>query len=489
MTRKRKLALVLSLAVALLVFAVVGSIFLPKLLGSKKRTGDIPRLTQVGNSTCPKSISPYTLYNAAYGKEIYLVEDGAAAENQRSPAGKDEYLRQIADQTLIDPDFPCSINDFARDSIEPLSQQFSINSCYAPISLYYALALAGSGAEGKTKTEFQNVLSEKEDGWAAEQCGKFYRQHYRVEDDYCFQLANSLWLDGRINFRQEYISNAEKNFYSDLFRADFTDPTIGDHAKQWVSEHTNGLLSPKFEFSPDSMLSIINTVYYNAQWKEPFLERLTTTKDFYRADGSAVAVDFLQQGCNGSAYEGDGFTRASLSLSNDDEMIFILPDEGVSPKALLRDPAAFEDMFYPKRQDALIPCLVYWEIPKFQFQNDYDLISVLQNMGLHQATNAVSANFSGMSDLPLYISGGKHGTSVGIDEKGVEAAAYSALTMAIGGSGGSPDRRIEMILNRPFLFAITTDSFTENQGHEGAGQESLNSTLLFVGVCGDPTAK
>lgn len=476
MTRKRKLALVLSLTVALLVFAAVGSLFLPKLLGGKRRTGKIPRLTQVGTAALPKD---WALFDMAVPQEERPAESLMLTEE-----GQDEFLSQF----VIDPEFPLAVNRLAQSTVSALGKD-SVNSCLSPLSLYYALALAGSGAEGETKVEFQNVLSEKEDGWAAEQCGKFYRQHYRVEDDYCFQLANSLWLDGRINFRQEYISNAEKNFYSDLFRVDFTDPTIGDHAKQWVSEHTNGLLSPKFEFSPDSMLSIINTVYYNAQWKEPFLEILTTTKDFYRADGSAVAVDFLQQGCNGSAYEGDGFTRASLSLSNDDEMIFILPDEGVSPKALLRDPAAFEDMFYPKRQDALIPCLVYWEIPKFQFQNDYDLISVLQSMGLHQATNAVSANFSGMSDLPLHISGAKHGTSVGIDEKGVEAAAYSALTMAIGGSGGSPDRRIEMILNRPFLFAITTDSFTENQGHEGAGQESLNSTLLFVGVCGDPTAK
>jgi serpin B len=57
-----------------------------------------------------------------------------------------------------------------------------------------------------------------------------------------------------------------------------------------------------------------------------------------------------------------------------------------------------------------------------------------------------------------------------MDENGVEAAAYTVLGMI--GSAAPPAKEIQMNLNRPFLFTITSQ--------EGA--------VLFMGVCGNPTA-
>jgi serpin B len=58
-----------------------------------------------------------------------------------------------------------------------------------------------------------------------------------------------------------------------------------------------------------------------------------------------------------------------------------------------------------------------------------------------------------------------------MDENGVEAAAYTIIEMETG-SAAPPEEQIEMNLNRPFLFTITS--------REGA--------VLFIGVCGNPTA-
>ena len=103
--------------------------------------------------------------------------------------------------------------------------------------------------------------------------------------------------------------------------------------------NTGGLLNPKFTFSEEQMLSIINTVYYNAQWSDQFSQEYNTNEEFHKADGSTVTAEFMHMGKGfGRAYEGTGFTRASLSLRNGDEMIFILPDEGVSTEELLSRP-------------------------------------------------------------------------------------------------------------------------------------------------------
>ena len=41
-----------------------------------------------------------------------------------------------------------------------------------------------------------------------------------------------------------------------------------------------------------------------------------------------------------------------------------------------------------------------------------------------------------------------------VDEKGVEAAAYTVMMAA--GSAMPPDEEVDFVLNRPFLFVITS---------------------------------
>ena len=78
-----------------------------------------------------------------------------------------------------------------------------------------------------------------------------------------------------------------------------------------------------------------------------------------------------------------------------------------------------------------------------------------------------SADFSGISDQkPLGLSDVAQEVHIGIDENGVEAAAFTEILWA---GAALPQGRAEMILNRPFLYAV------KNKGQ-----------ILFVGICQDP---
>ena len=167
-------------------------------------------------------------------------------------------------------------------------------------------------------------------------------------------------------------------------------------------------------------------------------------------------------------------------------MIFILPDEGVSPQDLLADPELFEDMFYPKDWDEMKSYVLEWSVPKFSFDSEYDLTGLLPALGLSTAFDRAKADFSGISagPDPLFLSSARQGVHIGIDEDGVEAAAYTALIES--GAAEPPTETLEMDLDRPFLFAIlSSDPLAPEAGEEYAS----GGTLLFVGVCGDPTAK
>lgn len=54
----------------------------------------------------------------------------------------------------------------------------------------------------------------------------------------------------------------------------------------------------------------------------------------------------------------------------------------------------------------------------------------------------------------IFVSTVQHDVRVAIDEEGVTAAAYTVMAMS--GAGAPPDDEIDFVLDRPFLFALTS---------------------------------
>ena len=94
--------------------------------------------------------------------------------------------------------------------------------------------------------------------------GNLYRQLYKDNKIGKLKIANSLWLgngtnDGLVRFKDSFIDNATKNFYASSYNVDFADIETGKAMGKWISENTNGTLSPKIKTKPDQIQSIINT--------------------------------------------------------------------------------------------------------------------------------------------------------------------------------------------------------------------------------------
>ena len=94
-------------------------------------------------------------------------------------------------------------------------------------------------------------------------------------------------------------------------------------------------------------------------------------------------------------------------------------------------------------------------------------------MGVKDVFDPNASDFSPLSDKQLMVSDAEHAARVIIDEKGCEAAAFTAIMVAEGAEW-NPEEPPEMdfVLDRPFLFAVT-------------GRDSV----LFLGAISDPTAE
>ena len=172
---------------------------------------------------------------------------------------------------------------------------------------------------------------------------------------------------------------------------------------------------------------------------------------------------------------GRGFQAVALPYAGFDlHFLLIVPDSvsGVSEveKALT--------------SETLLECAtadyheVILRLPKFKITPPtVPLSDVLQKMGMTTAFDKPerSADFDAMApkkpDDYLHISEVFHKTFLELDEKGTEAAAATAVTMAYAGAAAPRQKPIDLKADRPFLFAI---------------QHAESGACLFLGRVSDP---
>lgn len=384
----------------------------------------------------------------------------------------DDYNSKLAirDKNPVDGSFIGSLNDFSYSSGLKILNRQSKNLCYSPLSLYMALALVGTGANGATQEEIFFVLgiSGKGKDFLSKQNSNLFRLLYTDNKIGKLKIANSLWLQKGINFKETFMTNAVNNFYASLYSVDFTDNSSAQLMSKWISESTNGILTPKINLEPEQIMSIINTIYFKDEWVDRFDEGNTKPDTFYLGDGNRVKCDFMNMTYGVHMYvKGNGFTSSSLSLKNSGSMIFILPDKGVSIDELFSTPEKTALLFKDENSKN---GKVIFKIPKFSFGNDLNMNSMLKTMGITSAFES-NADFTGITDSTAFISNIEQQTHISIDEKGVEAAAFTQIQYC--GSAQPNETVAEMILDRPFIFAIKS-----NQG-----------AILFLGIVNNPVDK
>ena len=150
-----------------------------------------------------------------------------------------------------------------------------------------------------------------------------------------------------------------------------------------------------------------------------------------------------------------------LSLENGSSMWLLLPDEVKNVDDVLssRDYMAMitgSDAFLEENHKWM---KVNLSVPKFDISASVDLEPTLKKMGLTGIFEPLGNDFSASvdSEIPVYLDSINQDTRVTMDEDGVVAASYMVLEFGAGAMA-PPDEIIDFVLDRPFVFAITTQS-------------------------------
>lgn len=365
-------------------------------------------------------------------------------------------------------------NEFAFDLLKQLvAEQPGQNIFISPFSAATALQMAANGAAGRTKTEMQRVLKTGDLPPAALNAAcKSLNESLNSQTNVTLTLANGIWYQNTLRLKPDFVS-ANKNFFqAKLAGVDFRRPEAADLINEWADQATHGKIQKvaQFPFPPLTRMILANAIYFKGKWAVPFDQSLTRPRDFHLPDGGVTQVPMMSQRRKFSYQESDGFQAVQLPYAGDRlEMVLFLPAPHSNPQTLL---ASFDG---DKWRNEILPQFSEREgtlmFPKFKLDYDVVLNDALKALGLRRAFSG-EADFSAMTDEPLAISQVKQKSYVAVDEEGTEAAAVTTVTMRALAMR-MPERPFEMIVDRPFLFAIA---------------DGKTQTILFLGIVNNPAS-
>ena len=348
---------------------------------------------------------------------------------------------------------------FLTGSEQFLSTQGSENALWSPINAYIGLSMMTELTDGASRQQILDLFGVSSTDELRQQAGAVWESAYHDNGHEISTLANSLWLEEGLDYDQETMDNLAYYYYASVYRGDLGSRKINNAIGAWLNNNTGGLLknaSKNINLSPDTILALYSTIYFQAKWQNQFNQSNNTDDVFHAPDGDKTATFMNKKLAQMNYYYGDQFSAVALSLKNGSQMWFILPDEGYTTADVLADGQYMQMVLHQDWKNTKW-MKVNLSVPKFDVNSTMDLKDGLQEMGVTDVFSEATSNFSEITaDVPVYLTAANQSVRVQIDEEGVKAAAYIEFPGAT--SPEPPEEIIDFVLDRPFIFAITTDS-------------------------------
>lgn len=362
------------------------------------------------------------------------------------------------------------MDPFDEKFLEHVSQKKQGNYMTSPLSFRYALGLLLAGAEGDTKAELIKALEvNSEEEWnekclifngvvdrfkanlqrEIDQINVYKEQGWMPKDGTepyrALRVANSVWKAERIkaDFKEDYRKTVEQ-IYAAEYRS-FTPKNAVEKINEWADIKTEHMISKLLPDNyPTDMLAVVlmNALYFKDAWENEFDKGATHEADFYARSGQTVRKEFMSNTDHYSYYEDKDTKLVILPMKGGIYMAFVLgSQDGLSEKIAKAD---FEN--------------VKVTIPKIDLETDLsggELVDFLKDSGVKLAFDAEKADFSAMLDNSIYVSDIIQKTRLKLDEEGVEAAAVTAVMVAVTALW-RPEEPKEFTADKPFSFYIYT---------------------------------
>lgn len=417
----------------------------------------------------------------------------------------------LAQEAIAMPTKEMKQKDLQRSTtINQLSEQFLLsvlnregldNAMVSSVSLYYALSILEGGAAGDS-AELLRTLLVRPPGLKVSDVASVLEDVLVSSDSGrpgmgMFRLANSVWSTNGATNHQPFVFSEQfktdsQNFYgASAYSIDFKVPGAAQAMNGWANDATNGLIPEVIDDFTLQTLEwvIMNAAYFEGSWGT-HMQRIMKNEQylFTMLDGTQQQIESIGTRNyksrvldreDGSIAFGLPFIGGKYSLivyappENEADLKHWLLEEGVT---------GMSEVVAQVLENRSKTYNLFVQLPIFSFSDEVKMLAgseVASDLGLSYLFSE-KANFNRMIDFEKSLPADKE-TKVGIikqdtkielDEKGIRAAAVSL----IGGMVKTttvlrPEPRREIIVDRPFVFAIV---------------ENRSQAMLFNGMLVQP---
>lgn len=344
------------------------------------------------------------------------------------------------------------------------------NLFFSPYSVSAAFGMVGAGTKDNTAAEIAGAFHfGTMDAAFHQQFGELHRALMANgnKDGDLLAIANALCVTGGSS-SQDYLKLIKTIYDAEIF------PGKVDTINAWAKQKTHGKIDSILKtLNPNSLLVLLNAVYFKGSWKNAFHEKATQEKEFHLSAEKSERVPMMRQKSDFRMLNQEVWQAIDLPYATGLSMTILLPKErhGLAAAEAKLDAAGLAAILNALDQSRTMQ--VNLSLPKFKLSAEYDLIDPLKKSGIKDAFIPEAADFTpmGFDKGVAAITQVRHRAVIEVGEKGTEAAAVTAVEIS---TRSAPRQTPNFIADHPFLFLI---------------RDQASGTILFMGRLNNPQAE
>ncbi|XP_077179684.1 kallistatin-like [Paroedura picta] len=333
------------------------------------------------------------------------------------------------------------------------------NVFFSPLSITTAFALLTLGAKNETHHQIFNGLGfSLSDIEESEIHGAFKRIIHTLNQPNNvtqMNIGNALFMEETLPLQPKFQNDVITFYEAEGIPTNFKNSTAAeDDINNHVKNKTNGKITEAVQgLDPNTLMVLVNYVYFKAPWKNPFDPELTRETDFFVDATTTVKVNMMyREGYYDYLYDDSlHYWVVRVPYNEEYSAWIILPDQG---KMKAVEDALSTELFL-KWEPAMKHEEIQLYLPKFSISGSYDVKDLMKKQGMNDVFDD-RADLSGITGhRNLRVSKAVHKAELDVQEGGTEAAAVTVLEFVY--HSGRIFTPPVIKCNRPFLMLITNE--------------------------------